>query len=195
MEALSQKGCDIVATGEMGIGNTTTSSAVASVLLQKPVEQMTGRGAGLSTEGLLKKRKVIEHAVALHEPCPQEPLDVLAKVGGFDLAGLAGIYLGGAALGIPVVADGFISSVAALAAVKMCPVVGDYILASHVSKEPASALVLEALHKSPSLTCDMCLGEGTGAVALFPLLEMGLHIYENMSTFSQIEIEDYVPLD
>lgn len=195
MEELWKKGYDLIGTGEMGIGNTTTSSAIASVLLQKPVAQVTGRGAGLSSEGLYRKIKVIERAVALHKPSPDDPLDVLAKVGGFDIAGLAGIYLGGAALGIPVVSDGFISNVAALIAVRLCPSAGDYILASHVSREPASAMVLEALGKSPSLSCDMCLGEGTGAVALFPLLQMALHIYERMSTFSQIEIERYVPLE
>ena len=112
-----------------------------------------------------------------------------------DIAGLAGVYLGGAIYGIPVVADGFISSVAALVAIRIEPLVQDYIIASHVSKEPAGAMLLEAIGKSPSLTCDMCLGEGTGAVALFPLLDMGLHIYEKMSTFAQIDIEDYVPLD
>ncbi len=178
VEELFRRGYDVIATGEMGIGNTTTSSAVASVLLQVPVEQVTGRGAGLSTEGLLKKIQVIQDAIARHQPEKSDPVDVLAKVGGFDLAGLAGLYLG-----------------AALAAVMICPETQNYILASHVSKEPAGAMVLRALHKSPSITCDMCLGEGTGAVALFPLLEMGLHIYEKMSTFSQIKIEDYVPLE
>lgn len=194
-EELKEKGYDIIATGEMGIGNTTTSSAVASVLLGRPVEEMTGRGAGLTTEGLQRKIQVIQNAIALHKPNPQDPVDVLAKVGGFDIAGLAGVYLGGAALGIPVVVDGFISGVAALVAARLCPLAGEYMIASHVSKEPAGELILSAIGKSPSLVCDMCLGEGTGAVALFPLLNMGLHIYEKMSTFSQIEVEEYVPLD
>lgn len=192
---LKEKGYDIIATGEMGIGNTTTSSAVASVLLQKDVEEVTGRGAGLTTAGLQKKIQVIKDAIAKHKPDPKDPVDVLCKVGGLDIAGLAGVYLGGAVMGIPVVVDGFISGVAALLAIRICPQAGDYIIASHVSKEPAGAMVLEAIGKSPSLVCDMCLGEGTGAVALFPLLDMGLHIYEKMSTFSQIDIEDYVPLD
>ena len=137
----------------------------------------------------------LKNAIAKHCPDDKDPIDVLAKVGGFDIAGLTGVYLGGAALGIPVVVDGFISGVAALTAVRLCPEVQNYILVSHVSKEPASRMILDALEKSPCLTCEMCLGEGTGAVALFPLLEMGLHIYENMSTFSQIQIEDYVPLE
>lgn len=189
------QGYHIIATGEMGIGNTTTSSAVASVLLDQPPEAVTGRGAGLDSAGLKRKTAVIRKAIKLHQPDPFDAVDVLAKVGGFDIAGLAGVYLGGAIYGIPVVADGFISCVAALIAVRINPLVQDYILASHVSKEPAGAMLLQALGKSPSLTCDMCLGEGTGAVALFPLLDMGLHIYEKMSTFAQIEIEEYVPLD
>ncbi|MCI9059146.1 MAG: nicotinate-nucleotide--dimethylbenzimidazole phosphoribosyltransferase [Lachnospiraceae bacterium] len=192
---LKEKGYHMIATGEMGIGNTTTSSAVASVLMEKPVEEVTGKGAGLTTEGLERKIQVIKNAVKKHQPNRNDPVDVLAKVGGFDLAGLAGIYLGGAACRMPVVIDGFISGVAALLAVKLCPQAGDYIIASHVSKEPAGAMVLEAIGKAPSLMCDMCLGEGTGAVAFFPLLDMSLHIYEKMSTFSQIEIEDYVPLE
>lgn len=195
VQELKEKGYDILATGEMGIGNTTTSSAMASVLLDQPVEAVTGRGAGLDREGLVRKIAVIQGAIAKHRPNAADPLDVLAKVGGLDIAGLVGVYLGGAALGIPVVADGFISAVAALAAIRMNPLVSGYVLASHRSKEPAGGLLLRSIGKSPSLTCDMCLGEGTGAVALFPLLDMGVHIYEKMSTFAQIEIDDYVPLD
>ena len=157
-QELCREGYRILATGEMGIGNTTTSSAVASVLLDRPVEEMTGRGAGLSTEGLKKKIAVIGQAIRLHNPQAEDPLDVLAKVGGFDLAGMAGVFLGGAALGIPVVIDGFISGVAALLAARLCPLAKDYMLASHLSKEPAARLVLDALGKEPFLTCDMSLG-------------------------------------
>ncbi len=192
---LKEKGYGILATGEMGIGNTTTSSALVSVLLDIPPEQVTGRGAGLSTEGLRRKVDVIRRAVALHKPNPKDPIDVLSKVGGFDIAGLTGVFLGGAANGIPVVMDGFISAAAALLAVRLCPAASDYILASHVSKEPAGTLLLDVLEKKPALTCDMCLGEGTGAVAVFPLIEMGLHIYRDMSTFDETDIETYVPLD
>ncbi|MEG1946389.1 MAG: nicotinate-nucleotide--dimethylbenzimidazole phosphoribosyltransferase [Lachnospiraceae bacterium] len=195
VQELKKRGYELIATGEMGIGNTTTSSAMASVLLQKPVESVTGRGAGLDNAGWNRKINVIRYAINLHKPNPQDVLDVLAKVGGFDIAGLMGIYLGGAIERIPIIADGFISTVAALGAIRMNPLVQDYILCSHVSKEPAGALLLEAIGKSPSITCEMCLGEGTGAVALVPLLDMGVHIYEKMSTFSQIEIEDYVPLN
>lgn len=191
---LKAKGYGILATGEMGIGNTTTSSAIASVLLDLPPEQVTGRGAGLSTEGLQRKVKAIRQAISLHQPRKEDPVDVLSKVGGLDIAGLVGVFLGGAANRMPVVVDGFISAVAALVAVRLCPVASDSILASHVSKEPAGGLLLDALGKRAPLACDMCLGEGTGAVALFPLLEMGLHIYRDMSTFEETSIEAYVPL-
>ena len=193
-QELKEKGYGILATGEMGIGNTTTSSAIASVLLELPPEQVTGRGAGLSTEGLHRKVGAIRQAIALHKPKKEDPIDVLSKVGGFDIAGLTGVFLGGAANGMPVVVDGFISAVAALVAIRLCPAASDSILASHMSKEPAGELLLNALGKRAPLVCDMCLGEGTGAVALFPLLEMGLHIYRDMSTFEETSIEAYVPL-
>ncbi len=192
---LKEKGYDIIATGEMGIGNTTTSSAISAVLLEMEPKIVTGRGAGLSTNGLNRKIDVIERAIALHKPDKKDPIDVLAKVGGFDIAGLVGVFLGGAKNRIPIVMDGFISAVAALVAVRICPIASDYILASHVSKEPAGMLLLDALGKKPSLTCEMCLGEGTGAIAIFPLLDMGLHIYREMSTFEEIEIENYIPLN
>lgn len=182
---------DLLATGEMGIGNTTTSSAVASVLLNQEPAVMTGRGAGLSAEGLHRKIHVIEHAIAMHQPDPEDAIDVLSKVGGLDIAGLTGIFLGGAVYHIPIVIDGFISSVAALCAVRMNPNTVDYMLASHVSKEPAGHLVLEALGLSPMLTCDMCLGEGSGAVAAIPVIEMGLSVYRQMGTFEDIQVERY----
>ncbi len=197
IQAASEKaaqGVRVLATGEMGIGNTTTSSAMASVLLQQPVEAMTGRGAGLSSEGLTRKINAIKKAIEVNSPDPDDPIDVLSKVGGFDIGGMAGVFLGGAALGIPVVTDGFISNVAALTAVRICPEVGNYIIASHVSKEPAAELLLEALGKKAFLTCEMCLGEGTGAVMLFPLLDMAAEVYSQMATFEQNDIEAYVHL-
>ena len=194
-EDLKEKGYQILATGEMGIGNTTTSSAIASVLLEKPAELMTGRGAGLSSAGLSKKVEVIKRAIALHKPDKADALDVLSKVGGFDLAGMAGVFLGGAALHMPVIIDGFISGVAALVAAALCPQAREYMLASHKSKEPAAHLVLEALGKDPFLTCDMSLGEGTGAVTLFPLLDMACAIYDRLGSFEEEKMEAYVPLD
>lgn len=188
---LKEKGYSILAAGEMGIGNTTTSSAIAAVLLDEPPEVVTGRGAGLCSQGLEKKIAVIKKALAVHKPDREDPLDVLAKVGGLDIAGMAGLFLGGAIHRIPVVADGFISGVAALLAVRMAPGARDYILASHVSREPGGKMVLKALQMSPFLTCEMHLGEGSGAVAVFPLLEMGLLVYQKMSTFEEITVEQY----
>lgn len=193
-EELKGMGYQILATGEMGIGNTTTSSAVASVLMEEPVETMTGRGAGLTSEGLARKIQVIKDAIALHKPDREDAIDVLAKVGGFDIAGMAGVFLGGAALKIPVIMDGFISCVAALVAVSICPEASGYILASHVSKEPAARLILEYLQKEAVIHGDMCLGEGTGAIALLPLLDLGISVYHSMSTFEEIHVEQYEEL-
>lgn len=191
---LSGKGYTILATGEMGIGNTTTSSALACAFLGRSAQEMTGKGAGLSGEGVKKKTAVIEKALKMHLPACRDAMDVLASVGGLDIAGLAGVFLGGARYRVPIVIDGFISSVAALTAVQLDPGCRDFMLASHVSKEPASRLVLEALRLEAPLHMDMCLGEGTGAVALFPLLDMACDIYRKMSTFEDISIEAYRPL-
>ena len=190
-EKLAADGYNLLATGEMGIGNTTTSSAVASVLLGKNVEEVTGRGAGLSSEGLNRKIEVIRAAVAKHRPDRGDILDVLSKVGGLDIAGLAGVFLGGALCRIPVLIDGFISSVAALCAARMCPAAADSMMPSHRSGEPAGGMVLEELHLSPYIDCNMSLGEGSGAVAVIPLLEMGLKVYREMSTFEEIHVEQY----
>lgn len=191
---LKEQGYRLIATGEMGIGNTTTSSAVASVLLNRSVEEMTGRGAGLSGEGLKRKIDTIKRAVKLNEPDPSDPVDVLAKVGGLDIAGMAGVFIGGAVYRIPVVIDGFISCVAALVAQRISPLTKDYMIASHVSREPAAAMILEALEKEAVLHGEMCLGEGSGAVALFPFIDMGLAVYESMSTFEEIKVEQYEEL-
>ena len=182
------------ATGEMGIGNTTTSSAVASVLSDRSVEEMTGRGAGLSGNGLNRKINAIRKAIEVNQPDPKDAIGVLAKVGGFDIAGMAGMFLGGAALGVPVVIDGFISCVAALIAQRICPLAGEYMIASHVSKEPAARLILEALGKEAVIHGEMCLGEGSGAVTLFPFLDMGIAVYDSMSTFEDIHVEQYEEL-
>ena len=191
---LKEKGYQILATGEMGIGNTTTSSAVAAVLLGKPVEDMTGRGAGLTSEGLVRKINAIKKAIALNNPDRSDAIDVLAKVGGLDIAGMAGVFIGGAALGMPVVMDGFISCVSALIAIKICPQVSDHILASHVSKEPAAQLLLKELGKEAIIHAGMCLGEGTGAVALFPMMDLSCAVYNSMSTFGDINVEQYEEL-
>lgn len=191
---LKAQGYHILATGEMGIGNTTTSSAMAAVLLDRPVEEVTGRGAGLSSKGLERKIQVIREGIQLHHPDPKDPLDVLCKVGGFDIAGMMGLFLGAAVHRIPVVVDGFISGISALAAIGICPAAKDFILPSHVSKEPAGQMLLDALGMKPFLTCEMCLGEGTGAVALFPILDLAHAVYTGMSTFADTRIEEYKPL-
>ena len=187
------RGVRLLATGEMGIGNTTTSSAVASVLLGRPAEEMTGRGAGLSDECLARKIAAIRKALEVNRPDPADVLDVLSKVGGFDIAGLCGVFLGGALYGVPVLIDGFISAVAALCALRLCPLAGKAMLASHVSAEPAGALVLEALGKGPLITAGMHLGEGTGAVAAIPLLDMACAVYYGCYTFDDGGIEAYRP--
>ncbi len=191
---LKEKGYEILATGEMGIGNTTTSSALACAFLHREPEEMTGKGAGLTGEGLEKKIRVIRSALALHLPSCRDAVDVLAALGGLDIAGLAGVFLGGAAYRMPIVIDGFISSVAALTAVQIEPKCRHFMLASHVSKEPASRIVMDALGLQAPLHADMCLGEGTGAVALFPFLDMACEVYGKMSTFDDISLEAYQPL-
>ena len=186
-----QEGYDILLTGEMGIGNTTTSSAVASVLLNRDPAVMTGKGAGLDDDGLKRKIHVIEDAIGRYNLWQADVLTVMASVGGYDIAGLCGLCIGGALYHIPVVLDGFISGVAALCAVHLIPAVADYLIPSHVSKEPAAHYVLDELGLSPLITCDMCLGEGSGAVAVIPLLEMGLKVYGDMGTFEDIKVEQY----
>ena len=185
------KGYRILAQGEMGIGNTTTSSAAASVLLREKPEHMTGKGAGLSEEGLRRKISVIRKSIEVNQPDPEDPVDVLAKVGGFDLAGMAGLAIGGGLFHIPVVMDGFISLTASLIAVKLCPQLKDYLIASHVSKEPASMRILSEFGMDAVIHADFCLGEGTGAVSLFPLLDLAGCVYREMRTFDEIAVTQY----
>lgn len=188
---LKEKGYGLAGSGEMGIGNTTTSSAVLSVLLDQEPEAVTGRGAGLTTDGYSRKIQVIKDGIALHRPDRSDPVDVLAKVGGFDLAALAGFYIGCGMVRLPVVLDGLITGAAALAAVRICPQVRDFLLASHVSAEPAGEMVLDALGLRPAIRAEMCLGEGTGAAALFPLLDMAAAVYTQMSSFEEIQVGQY----
>ncbi len=190
---LKEKGYNLIATGEMGIGNTTTSSAITACLLNKKAEEVTGRGAGLSDIALQRKTEVIEKSIALHNPNINDPIDVLSKVGGLDIAGLTGVFLGGAVYKIPVLIDGFISSVAALLAVKLCSDAKNYIFATHVSNEPAGKVLLEELDLPALLDLKMCLGEGTGAVMAFPIFDLALEVYHKMSSFEQAKIESYLP--
>ena len=193
VRAEAARGTRLIATGEMGIGNTTTASAIASVLLSRPAREVTGRGAGLSDAALARKIDVIERGIARNRPDQNDPLDVLAKLGGFDLAGLCGVYLGGARYRVPVLIDGFPSAAAALCAYRLCPAAAGAMLASHVSAEPAGALLLDALGKRPLITAGMRLGEGTGAVAAMPLLDMALAVYRDACTFAESGIKPYTP--
>ena len=184
------QGYRMFATGEMGIGNTTSSSALASVLLGMAPDEVTGKGAGLSDEGLARKVQAIKRAINVNKPNPSDPLDVISKVGGLDIAGLVGVYLGCAEARVPVVIDGFISAVAALTAIRMFPKAKDAMLSSHASAEPAVKAVLVAIGLRAPIHADMRLGEGTGAVCLFPLLDMALRVYDGTS-FDGLGIDAY----
>lgn len=188
-----QMGYRLLAAGEMGIGNTTTSAAVASVLLEQEPAAITGRGAGLSDQALTRKIGVIQQAIAVNAPDPEDIIDVLAKVGGLDIAALCGFYLGAAVCRLPVILDGLISGVAALCAFHLCRDSRDYMLASHCSIEPAAGRILEKLGLRPLISAEMRLGEGSGAVALLPLLDMALAAYRDSATFHQSRIPAYTP--
>lgn len=186
-----EEGYHLIATGEAGIGNTTTSSAVLSALLNVPPSKVTGRGSGLTDEGLQRKQRAIEQALLVNQPDSSDVLDVISKVGGFDIAGMTGAFLGGALYHVPIIMDGFISGVAALCAVTLCPSVKDYILPSHISAEPAAQLLIDTLGFEPILHGDLRLGEGTGAVALMPLLDLALSVYKHAASFDDIQVEVY----
>ncbi len=190
---LSQQGYTLLATGEMGIGNTVTSAAMASAMLGLPPKGTCGRGSGLSDEGLARKIQVVEEALQQHRPNPQDAMDVLTKLGGLDIAGMMGLCIGGAAYRVPVVLDGLISCVAALAAYRLCPLVKEYLLPSHLSPEPAAMPILDHLGLQPLLHGEMRLGEGSGALATFPLYDMMVTVYNEMVTFEQEGMEAYIP--
>lgn len=188
---LKADGYKIIGTGEMGIGNTTTSSALSSVLLKLRVREVTGKGAGLSAEGLERKVRVIEEAIRINRPDPENPMEVLAKLGGYDIAGMVGLYLGGLQYGLPIVIDGVISSVAALLAYRINREAVSYMIPSHMSKEPASIKIMEELGLTPVIHGNLALGEGTGTALLFPLLDIVLKIYHFNSTFEDIHVKAY----
>lgn len=185
------RGHKIIVTGEMGIGNTTTSSAIAAVLLDKPVREVTGRGAGLSDAGLKRKITVIEKAIALHNPDKNDIIDVLSKIGGYDIAALAGVFIGGAVYGVPVLIDGFISSVAALCAERLCKGCKDFMIASHVSHEACAGEILKTLGKEAPIHAGMFPGEGAGGALLLPLLDAAISVFREMPTFGEINVEQY----
>jgi len=186
----AKKGLDIVGTGDMGIGNTTASSAIFAALSGKTAAEVTGRGTGLSDEQLAHKIDVIKRAMAVNKPNRTQPLQVLAKVGGFEIGGLAGVMLGAAAKRIPVVIDGFISGAAALIAVGLAPQIKDYLIAAHVSAEAGHAAMLGYLGLKPLLSLDLRLGEGTGAALGIFLAEAGVRTLNEMATFAEAGVSE-----
>lgn len=193
VRSLYEKGYQIIVTGEMGIGNTTTSSALTSVLLDLDAAEVTGRGAGLSGAGLERKIEVIRRSIELRQPDKDDVIDVLSKVGGYDIAALAGVFIGGAVYGIPIVIDGFISCAAALCAYRLCGS-SDFMIASHTSKESAAQKILCELGKRAVIDADMCLGEGTGGMMMLAALDTALCVYNDMMTFEDINVESYKEL-
>jgi nicotinate-nucleotide--dimethylbenzimidazole phosphoribosyltransferase len=183
-------GVAMVGTGEMGIGNTTPSSAIIAALSGKPVREVTHRGTGISDSALANKIRVIEQGLAVNRPDPADPLDVLAKVGGFEIAGITGLVLGCAANRIPVVIDGFISTAGALIAAEMEPHVKDYIFAAHQSVEIGHRFMLERIGAEPILDLRMRLGEGTGAALAMGLIEAGVKILKEMATFGEAGVAE-----
>ena len=191
IRTLKEKGFTVIATGEVGIGNTTTSSAVTAALLGKTADEVTGRGAGLDDMRLALKIDAVRRAIDLHMPDAGDPVGVLAKLGGLDIAAMAGAFLGGAIYRTPVVMDGFISAAAALCAVRICPRVREFILPSHMSAEPGMLALVKELDFSPVIHAGMHLGEGTGAVTLFPLLDMAADVLNNAAKFTDIAVAQY----
>jgi nicotinate-nucleotide--dimethylbenzimidazole phosphoribosyltransferase len=184
------RGLDIVATGDMGIGNTTPSSAIAAALTGLPVAQVVGRGTGIDDAGLERKIKVIEQSLAVNQPDPTDPLDVLHKVGGLEIAGLAGVMIAAASQRIPVLVDGFISTAAAMIAVGLAPGVRDFLISAHQSVEIGHQAMLKHLKLTPLLYLNLRLGEGTGAALAFHLIEASTRILREMATFDEAGVTD-----
>ena len=191
VEDCKQKGYHILATGEMGIGNTTTSSAMAASLLGCEADAVTGRGAGLCDEKLCHKRQIITEAIEKYKLYEAKPLKVLETVGGLDIAGLAGVCIGGGIFHIPVVLDGVISMTAALLAERLVPGTIQYLIPSHKGKEPAVERLMKELHLEPVIDAGLALGEGTGAVMMLSLLDMALSVYRGRTLFSDIQVKPY----
>jgi nicotinate-nucleotide--dimethylbenzimidazole phosphoribosyltransferase len=185
-----ENGCRLLAPGEMGIGNTTAASAVTAVFTGRPVVEVTGKGTGLDEPGLARKVEVIQRAISVNRPDADDPLEVLHKVGGFELGAIAGLILEAAAARVPVVADGFISTAGALIAHRLHPDVSGYLFAAHRSVEPGHQAALSALGLDPLLDLEMRLGEGTGAVLGMMLLKASLAVLNQMATFSSAGVSE-----
>jgi nicotinate-nucleotide--dimethylbenzimidazole phosphoribosyltransferase len=187
-DRLFSEGYQIIGTGEMGIGNTTPSSAVISVMTAKPVSDVTGRGTGIDDTVYKNKVRVIEEGIKINSPDPSDAVDVLSKVGGFEIGGIAGLIIGASANKIPVVVDGFISGAAALIALRLAPTAKDYLFFSHLSEEKGHQAVFDFLKEKPVLDLSMRLGEGTGAALTISLIEAGVKVLTEMATFDEADV-------
>lgn len=185
-----ENGYDILGIGEMGIGNTTTSSSVLVSLTGCEIEEAVGKGAGITKEAFEKKKWVVSKAIKINSPNKNDIIDVLSNVGGFDIAGMTGVFLGAAYYKIPVVIDGFISAVAALSAIKLNPLVKEYLIASHYSKEIGYKIAMKEIGLEPMLNLDMRLGEGSGCPIAFSIVEFSCAMMNNMATFDEAGIND-----
>ncbi len=185
-EKAIDSGVNLLGTGEVGIGNTTTSSAVLHAFTGENPDKLTGRGAGLDDEGLERKKEIVKTAVKINKPDPDNAIDVLSKVGGFDIAGLTGCFLAAAARRVPIVIDGFISGAAAVAAVKINPKAKFFMMGSHVSEEPGAKIIMKILGIEPMLKMNMRLGEGTGCALAFNIVEAATEMMNRMGTFADI---------
>ena len=190
VEAEIAKGLDIVGTGDMGIGNTTPSAAIAAALTGIEPAKLAGRGTGVDDEGLMRKIDAIERALAINNPNPEDGLDVLSKVGGFEIGGLAGVILGAAANRVPVMVDGFISTAAAMIAVSIAPAVRPYLISAHRSQEYGHGQMVEWLGLKPLVDLDFRLGEGTGAALGISFAEAACKILAEMATFAEAGVSD-----
>jgi len=188
VEDLAEKGLDILAVGEAGICNTTTSAAMLALLSGCPLSAVVGRGSGLDDAKLAQKLMIVEKAIHVNNPDKSDPIDILAKVGGLEIAGMVGCYLAAARYSIPVIIDGFISGLAALTAVRIAPESKKYMIPSHISAEPGAQVLLNELNLSPYLTLDMRLGEGTGAILTFNIIECGVRVMSEMGTFADLSV-------
>ena len=185
-----EQGADVIGAGEMGIGNTTTSSAVLTVLTGKSVEELTGRGGGVTDETYRRKIRIIKKAIELNHPDPGDVVGVIAKVGGFDIAAMAGAFIGAASMRVPAVIDGFISAVAALCACRMCPAVREYLIPSHASYEIGYMAAMKEMRLRPLFDLGMRLGEGSGCPMAMMMLDAACAVINDMATFEEAEIND-----
>jgi len=189
------EGYQLIGTGEMGIGNTSSTSAVFMAITGESAERAVGKGGGLTDEALVHKKRVIESALKLNKPDPKDPIDVVSKVGGLDIAGMAGCFLGAAYFRVPIVIDGVISALSAYVAAQLNPLVKDFIFSSHKSKEPVYDLIFKELEMEPFLDMDMRLGEGTGCAIAFHIISAACAVMNNMATFDEIKYDQSYRID